>query len=53
MVKRCRNAWELIDRLGKAAFRIHFSPDGRFLCTSSRYEYLFWEMCYSMERWPV
>ena len=22
-------------------------------CTSARYEYLFWEMAYRLEQWPV
>jgi thiaminase (transcriptional activator TenA) len=41
---------ELLDRcVGKA-------DEARLIeafCTSARYEYLFWEMSYRMERWPV
>ena len=49
-VQKCR---ELIDRLGKAASASTLALMEESFITSSRYEYLFWEMCYSMERWPV
>jgi thiaminase/transcriptional activator TenA len=43
----------LLDRLGRDA-----GPDERerlweIFETSSRYEFMFWEMAYKMERWPV
>ena len=49
-VERCRI---LVDRLAEAA-----SPETRArmeqaFITSSRYEYLFWEMCYTLQTWPV
>ena len=38
---------------GQGSVRIHVALMEEAFVTSSRYEYLFWEMCYSMERWPV
>ena len=49
-VQKCR---ELTDRLGKEASASTVALMEEAFVTSSRYEYLFWEMCYSMERWPV
>jgi len=45
-------AWlrELLDTL------VGTADEGRLVeifCTSARYEYLFWEMAYRLERWPV
>ena len=49
-VRKCR---ELTDQLGKEASASTVALMEEAFVTSSRYEYLFWEMCYSMERWPV
>ena len=49
-VGRCR---ELVDGLGgEGSAETRALMEEAFL-TSSRYEYLFWEMCYSLERWVV
>ncbi|MFQ5933134.1 MAG: thiaminase II [Dehalococcoidia bacterium] len=49
-VDRCRN---LIDRLAaEASAELRGQMEQAFLL-SSRYEYLFWEMCYTRETWPV
>ncbi len=49
-VDRCRL---LIDRLGSDASSERRTQMEQAFLLSSRYEYLFWEMCYTMERWPV
>ena len=49
-VRKCR---ELVDRLGREGSGATRELMEEAFLTSSRYEYLFWEMCYSLERWPV
>jgi len=41
---------ELLDTLGGTASVERLTE---IFCTSARYEYLFWEMAYRLERWPV
>jgi thiaminase/transcriptional activator TenA len=45
-------AWlrELLDTLGSTADEERLTE---IFCTSARYEYLFWEMAYRLEAWPV
>lgn len=43
----------LIDTLGAEANNCLIEQMERAFITSSRYEYLFWEMCYKLEMWPV
>ncbi|HUV33345.1 MAG TPA: thiaminase II [Candidatus Desulfaltia sp.] len=43
----------LIDGLGEAAGRAERSAMVDHFVTSSRYEYMFWDMAYRMETWPV
>ena len=49
-VRYCR---DLIDRLGAGATESGRRRMELAFVTSSRYEYLFWEMCYTEETWPV
>ena len=49
-VQKCR---ELTDRLGRDASASMRGLMEQAFVTSSRYEYLFWEMCYTQERWLV
>jgi thiaminase/transcriptional activator TenA len=41
---------ELLDRLNEKADEERLNE---VFCTSARYEYLFWEMAYRLEQWPV
>jgi len=43
----------MIDRLGKEAGREERSAIVSHFVTSSRYEYMFWDMAYRLEVWPV
>ena len=49
-VERCR---VLIDRLGADASAERKLQMEQAFIVSSRYEYLFWEMCYTRQTWPV
>ncbi|MEE9248132.1 MAG: thiaminase II, partial [Dehalococcoidia bacterium] len=49
-VERCRL---LMDRLGAGASQELKGRMEQAFITSSRYEYLFWEMCYTLQTWPV
>ncbi|MEE9199782.1 MAG: thiaminase II [Dehalococcoidia bacterium] len=49
-VDRCRT---LMDHLGADASAQRRGQMEQAFLLSSRYEYLFWEMCYTQERWPV
>ena len=50
LARWCR---ELVDRLAAGANdAVHRRMEDAFL-TSSRYEYLFWEMAWHLETWPV
>ena len=49
-VERCRS---LMDRLGAGASQELKGRMEQAFITSSRYEYLFWEMCYTLQAWPV
>ena len=42
-----------LDRLAPRPTRAERSALENAFLTSSRYEYLFWEMGYTKERWPV
>ncbi len=44
---------ELLDRLAAGRSAEELSKLEAAFLTSSRYEYLFWEMAYRQERWPV
>ena len=44
---------ELLDRLAEGRREEELSRLEAAFLTSSRYEYLFWEMAYRRERWPV
>jgi thiaminase/transcriptional activator TenA len=44
---------ELVDRLGDEASAEQRARMADAFVTSSRYEYLFWEMALTQERWPV
>lgn len=48
-------AWgrELVDRLAAGASEATRARMAEAFLTSSRYEYLFWEMAWRQERWPV
>jgi thiaminase (transcriptional activator TenA) len=48
-------AWAcaLLDRLGDEAGATERARMAEVFVASSRYEYLFWEMSYSMQNWPV
>ena len=47
-------AWrEVVDRFGSQAGDTSREAMRRAFLTSSRYEYLFWDMAYRRERWPV
>lgn len=41
---------ELLDRVGKPGDEIRLVET---FCTSARYEYLFWDMAYRLEQWPI
>jgi thiaminase (transcriptional activator TenA) len=43
----------LLDRLTVASSGQERDRLSRVFLTSSRYEYMFWEMAYTLERWPV
>ena len=49
-VERCR---QLTDRLGNEASSPRKREMEKAFLLSSRYEYLFWDMCYNLETWPV
>lgn len=51
--KQVRYCRDLIDRLGEEATGNLRNQMEQAFVTSSRYEYLFWEMCYTQETWPV
>jgi thiaminase/transcriptional activator TenA len=44
---------ELVDRLAAGANGLTRDRMEASFLTSSRYEYLFWEMAWSRETWPV
>ena len=47
-------AWrEVVDRFGSQAGDTSREAMRRAFLTSSRYEYLFWDMAYRREQWPV
>jgi thiaminase/transcriptional activator TenA len=48
-------AWcrELVDRLADDSSEAARRRMEEAFLTSSRYEYLFWEMAWRLERWPV
>ena len=43
----------MLDACGDEAGSSERSLMGRHFMTSSRYEYMFWDMAYRMEKWPV
>ena len=48
-----RSIRELADRLGERADADELAAMGEAYLASLRYEYLFWEMVYNLEGWPV
>jgi thiaminase/transcriptional activator TenA len=48
-----RQGRELLDRLVKGAGEEHLARALDAFATSSRYEWMFWEMCDQGERWPI
>jgi thiaminase/transcriptional activator TenA len=44
---------ERMDRLAAQAADAERCRIAEYFCTSSRYEYLFWDMAYRLEAWPV
>ena len=48
------DAWcGFVDRMAESAGPQELEAMRRAFLTSSRYEFMFWEMAYNMERWPV
>jgi thiaminase/transcriptional activator TenA len=50
LARRCRR---LLDRLAAQAGPAALATAEEAFALSSRYEWMFWEMCYKGERWPV
>jgi thiaminase/transcriptional activator TenA len=48
-----REQIRLIDELGRTAGRLEKKQMAAHFMLSSRYEYLFWDQAYRMEKWPV
>lgn len=48
-----RQGRRLLDRLARAASPAALTGAEKAFALSSRYEWMFWEMCYRGERWPV
>ena len=49
----CEKLKELLDNLGKEATEDQRLRMSKSFLTASRYEYLFWQMAYTLEKWPV
>ena len=48
------DAWcSFVDRMAESAGPQELEVMRRAFLTSSRYEFMFWEMAYNMEQWPV
>ena len=48
------DAWRsFVDREAQSAGRRELEAMREAFLTSSRYEYMFWEMAYNMEQWPA
>ena len=54
LLKDSVDAWRgFVDEAAREAGRPELEAMRQAFLTSSRYEYLFWDMAYTMEQWPV
>lgn len=53
VVEVCERIREMLDEVGEAATASQRRKMLQNFLDASRYEYLFWEMAYNMEEWPI